>query len=661
VAPLVIGGTNTVAASAAFAITGVVYPFVFSAGNPLQTGDAQAQAGAAVDETVTLTFNHDGNNVLVPASQATVTVPGSSGTLTFTASTPGTGGNHVSVAIDVTTQNPIPVVVNGDQITIYAFWNGSLNTNAQIAGFFPSGETPDGGQITATFTAGNPQVTAATNLAGGTNAVTVPVTHSYTVSSTNSKGSGSQGSNVGYLDQTYIDVATGFRVTIVNPADASNPAFGGQSLPAGGNYAFAPGDTLQYIVKADATGANAAIRNCGSPGVAPSQANTLVCIGGLKFSVVSNFGSTTGDSVIVSTFNKSGNNPSVGEFYYVSFQTEKQASDLAIHIYTNPTDAYAAYGAPSTINRLSLGIQFMVQNGVQTFGAIQVPQQPGSNLASDADYIAAIQSLTVALPGSTNKANGIIPLSTSPTVHQFLSNQLITQATIRNKGEAIGFVGYDQFTTPAIARANARALHNSRMLAIGMPLAGVEVTDSQTGVTVEYPVDGPFMAAALCGLEFNPANDVATTLTNQNLVGFSRLLITYDDPTMDQMAADGLICLKNNSGSLLVRHYKSTDPSNPITSEPTCTTIADFTAQAFRADLAQFIGRKIVDSLITDITLVCNARLQALLDNQIISGYQNLAVVPDPTDPTTVDVTVTYKPIFSLLYLSVVFTVTTTL
>jgi len=36
-------------------------------------------------------------------------------------------------------------------------------------------------------------------------------------------------------------------------------------------------------------------------------------------------------------------------------------------------------------------------------------------------------------------------------------------------------------------------------------------------------------------------------------------------------------------------------------------------------------------------------------------------VVQDPDDPTTVDVTVSFKPMFSLLYISVTFTVTTTL
>jgi hypothetical protein len=110
-----------------------------------------------------------------------------------------------------------------------------------------------------------------------------------------------------------------------------------------------------------------------------------------------------------------------------------------------------------------------------------------------------------------------------------------------------------------------------------------------------------------------------------------------------------------------VRHYKSTDPSNPITSEPTSTTTVDYTRQSFRTDLDQFIGRKFTDSLVSDVKVVANARLKSEVDQQILSGYKNLVVVPDATDPTVLQVTVDIKPIFSLLYINVTFTVTTTL
>ena len=628
VLPVVKNAVNTVSA-ANFATTGIVYPNAFS--------DAWDEPNA-VDETVTLTFNNDGNTT-TPGVQATLTTQG----ITFTAATPGVAGNALQIAFDSTAGTG--VVVAGNRATI----GGSI-TQAAAAALFP--QTIAGIVVNATGGSGSVNIATASalNLAGGVDSTTTPFTHSYTV--TSSASNGSHGS--GYLNQTYMDATTGFKVTIVNPADALS--YGYQTLPSP-QYTYTPGDTLTFTVS------KSTVRLTGST-YAPfgtAVPNNLIAIPGLKTRVATTFGSATGDTAVVATYNKSGNEPSVGEYYYVSFNVAKTAADMAITLYNNAADAYAAYGQPSVVNRLSLGISLMVQNGVQTFGAIQVPQQAGQNTASDSDFISAIQTLTTNLPGQTKKADVIVPLSTSPTVHQFLSRQLTTQSTVRYKGEAIGFVGYSQYTDASTARANARALKNARMIAVGNPVAGIQITNNLTGVALEYAVSGEFMAAAMAGLNTNPANDVATTLTLQNLVGFSRLLKRYDDTVMNLMAADGLVLLTDNSGALSIRHYKSTDPSNPITSEPTSTTITDNVRQLFRSDLNQFIGRKLVDSLVNDITAVCNARLRSLVSNEIITGYKNLSVVPDPNDPTTVNVTVTFKPMFSLLYISVTFTVTTSL
>jgi hypothetical protein len=655
VIPLVTHASSSVAASGPFAATGVVYPNA--------RRDYQAQVGAAVNENVTLTFNTDGTVSTVPAVPATLALVQGSGTLTFWATIPGTGGNNVKIAINATDANAEPIVVNGNLVTIYSNWAGTSLTLAQVANLFPSAETLVSGQIICVAsgtTSGLALVTAATPLAGGANSTLAPVTQSYTVTSSNSKGSGSGGvgNNIGYLDQTYEDVVTGFRITVVNPSE--HVGYGVLTLP-GASYNFAPGDTLVYSVKVDSTGANAAVRNCGIPATAPAQANTFVAIQGMTTQVISNYNSTAGDTVVVSTSRGSGSGPAVGTYYYVNFTSNKTAADMALKIFTNPQDAFNQYGQPSTVNRLSLGIQLLTQNGAQTFGAIQVPVQPGTNFASSADYIAALQQCTKNLPGFNAKANVIVPLSSDPVVHQALSRQLTTQAGPRYKGEAIGFVGYSQYTTAPQAIANAVSLNNMRMVAVGNPAAGILITNLTTGVSVEYPANGPFMACALAGLNCNPANDVATTMTEQNIVGFSRLLITYDDPTMDLMAGQGLTLLLNNNGSLLVRHAKSTNPSNDLTSELTSVTITDYVAQQFRLDLKQFIGRKLIDALVTDIMVVSHARLKSLVDNQIISGYENLAVTPNPNDPTEVDVSLTFKPIFSLLYAGVTFTVQTSL
>src|SRR5208282_2959450 len=425
---------------------------------------------------------------------------------------------------------------------------------------------------------------------------------------------------------------------VVNPSNALS--YGYTQMPSP-QYSFAPGDVLKFnFSKTDTFKAGA----------------TIIAIAGLQTKVSTTLGMNVGDTAIITTFRGSGNGPSVGEYYFVTFDVAKTAADMALKLFTNSADAYALYGQPSVANRLSLGIQLLTQNGAQAFGAIQVPKQPGLGVGSDQDFIAAIQQLTIPLPGGSHKADVIVPLSTSASVQQFMSRQLTIQSGVRQKGEGIGFVGFDQFQNPQSIRAAARAIHNARVIAIGNPVAAVSLTDPTTGVAQEYVASGEFMAAAMAGMNCDPSNDVSTTLTLQSMVGFSRLLIRYDDPTMDQMAADGLTMLVESNGVFSVRHYKSTDPSNPITSEPTSTTAVDYTSQMFRLDVQQFIGRKFTDSLLGDITVVCNARLQSLVANEILSGYANLSVIPDAVDPTVVQVSVSIKPIFSLLYVNITFT-----
>jgi hypothetical protein len=642
VSPLVKNSAASVAAGG-FATTGVVYPNSFA--------DAQAPLGAP-DETITLTFNTDGAGSVTPAVQALLAVTENAGTLTFHASTPGAIGNNVQIAIDVSTENDVPVVVAGDLVTIYSNWDGTVHTVAQVAAYFPSAATTSGGVITCvasgTTSAQVSVIKAATHLASGADAVTAPITQSYTVSSS----LGANGSSgTGYLDQTYIDAKTGFRVTIVNPAD--HAAFGVPSIPAG--YAFAPADTLTFTVS------KSAVRHTGTPGTAPAEANNALAITGITMSVSDDLGCNAGDTAVISTMRLSANNPAVGEFYFVTFTQAKTDADMALTIYTNSADAYAKYGQPSGANRLSLGIQLLTLNGAQIFGAIQVRKQPGLGVASDSDFIAALQQLTVALPGSDQKANVIVPLSTSSAVQSALSRQLTIQSGVRQKGEAIGFIGFDQFQTPQSMRSAARAIKNERVIAIGNPVASISLTDPTTGIAREFSVSGEFMAAAMAGMNANPSNDVATTLTRQQMAGFSRLLIRYDDPTMDQMAADGLTLVVEKSGQFIVRHYKSTRPDNPITSEPTSTTTVDFTRQTFRRDMEQFIGRKFTDSLLSDIKVVANARLRSEVDNNLLKAFANLTVTPDANDPTVVQVAVDIMPIFSLLYINITFTVTTNL
>lgn len=610
------------------------------------------------DETVTVKFEDDGLGSLSTGVQASAEIDG----LVFTAHNVGEAPNGVTGITFVggpgVVADSAAITVDSETLTVHITKTGGTRTLGDIIALFSTyanqATTPLAGSITVSTSLSDTSTTASASgvvlMEGGTDAVlSNTFANRFTVSSSSPDGS----AGTGYLGQTYIDAKTGLRFTLVDSTKAVEDGYGYTSTPSG--YVFQPNDEISITVSSSAP-------RVGGPTTPGGVPVTFLDIPGVKTQVLQLFQVGVGNTATLNTYSKSGNGPNVGDYYFITYKVNKTAEDMMLKMFTSAQAAYAVYGPPSLDNRLSLGIYLMTLNGAQSFGAIQVPKQAGLNTAADPAFNSAIQSLTSPLPGSNYKASVIVPLSTSPSVHQVLSRQLITQSSVRMKGEAIGFVGFDQFTTPTTARQYARSLKNSRVIAVAPFYASLQLpTQNANGTYQTIGVTGEFMAAALAGLELNPANDVATSLTNQNLVGFKQLLKRYDDTVKDLMAGDGITVLDENNGALYVRDYLSTDNSDAITSEPTSTTVVDYVRKQFRIGLKQFVSRKFTQSLLNDIQIVATAMLNECVANEILDGYKNLVVVPSPTDPTVALVTVAVKPMFALKYISVTFSVTTQL
>jgi hypothetical protein len=145
------------------------------------------------------------------------------------------------------------------------------------------------------------------------------------------------------------------------------------------------------------------------------------------------------------------------------------------------------------------------------------------------------------------------------------------------------------------------------------------------------------------------------------MVGFQGLITRYDDPTMDMLTSSGLTCVVENAGALVIRHWVTTDNSNPLKREPTSRLVVDYVRQTMRSSLNQFIGRKLIQSTVNTVTSVVATTLAALVAQEIIEGYSTISVMVDSADPTILNVSFMVKPIFSLLWISVTLTVTTQL
>jgi hypothetical protein len=681
IAPIV-AGASAVSEAANFASTGIVWPI----NNALSVPDLSTTPGVSPDETITLTFQDDSLQFTVtPAVQATAKDTSGAGTnaaiqfRTTTASSAPNGvvtvvlqaGAGVADAVAITGGGTNAIVVNilknGGTVsrTLQEIINlfATYPTSTPLGGLIICEAAPGSGlSLTANAvpTSGGPIA-----FTGGVTLVQTPYAIRYKVTSSrtttnqtadgmgltggvhtpsylNYSGGGTPVGADGYLDQTYIDAATGVKFTIVNPTDALS--FGYTSLPSP-SYHYRPGDTLTFTVN------KATARYTSSV--------PTVSIPGLKVKVASTYGMKAADTAVITTYNKAGNEPSIGDFYYASYTVAKSESDMGLKIYTNPVDAYAQYGDPNPTNKLSLATRLFTQNGGQIFGCIQVAKEVGLETASDQAFMTAIASLATPLPGTDRKADMIQPLTTSPVVVQYLNRHLLTQSSQRNSGEATAVYGFDYYATPDTMRNSARSIKSDRMIAVGTPGAILEI--DVAGKTAEFAVGGEFLAAGMVGMMINPAIDVATTLTRQNLVGFSRLIKRYDGPTMDQMASDGVTCIQENNGAFQVRHWITTDNSSPLKREPTSRLIVDYTRKIVRRNLDQFIGRKLMQSTMNSVSIVASSTLKALVEQEIIEGFKNLVIERDQADPTVLHVRFSMKPIFALLYIDVALTVSTKL
>ena len=666
------------------AVTGLVWPN--------SKMDLRGVAGRTPDEIITLTFQNDGTTVQVPATQATNTAaaPG----IMFQATTPGIGPNSADAnvpgvgkpALQLVSQaacsDGAAITVAGEIITINinrdtTDANAQTRTLGEIIDLVNAGAFTDTsnllGGLTATLLTGWDAATKAqaghsTGFVGGAAAVTNAASCHYKVTSsrdntdvaldglgitggaTTDAGQPTLGAD-GYLNQTFSDLTTGVTWTLVDPSlafdgnDSAATDYGFTVCPSPA-YQFKPGDTIAFNVTA--------------AGVHLTGATPNIALYGVKLLVPSTYGMNAGDTLTVTTHNRAGSEPNVGDYYYLDLVVEKSDAELAsLTYYTSEGKLYHDMGEALPENKASLGGHFMFLNGANLIAVRQVKKDVGMTLASDETYIDAISDLKKNLPGQSHKANVIVPMTTSESVIQYLSRHLITQASPRNKGEAMGFVGMPTYAVETEAQNLATALGSERLVLVYPGAAIVSLT--QNGVATDYTVGGEFLAAALAGLFLNPSNDVATDLTLQVLAGFKGLARQIEEPLMDLMAQSGVTVLLSIPGGIQIRQYVSTSTDSVLKIEPYVTSIMDETRQRTRAALKEFIAKKNVQARMTDIGLQLNGLMSQLVSDQILTAFKPAKVTASPTDPRVVNVSIDVQPMMSILWINVTFSVSSKL
>lgn len=521
----------------------------------------------------------------------TCTIAGAAGIGQYTVSgaNSGTAMNAAWSTTDTTVADPSFATEN----VTYPAGTGATNSDAQVMPGYAVAET-----VFLTFTDAS----------------------SYVVTSTNAAGTGTGGDNTGHLNQTYIDAKTGFRVTVMNGTTVDYQAL----------------DRIGYRVSGTFT-----------TGTTPTRA-----IPGIRVTVSNTTGVGVGDTATLTTYNKSGSEPNIGDFYYVTFLENKQTFNEA-ELFTLERSALQFTGPLSSTNKLGLAAHLAFMNGAAAVALLQVQRASGAEDAADSAYIAGIDYFNQPMPGGVQPAL-MEPVTTSRTVMSYLKTSNTIQSGIRYMNERMSYFGFPINTSPTTAQTFARSMNSERMTGI-YPDGGITTIPDALGNDIEYLVDGAFFAAAIAGRDTSPAYDVATPLTRKPIVGFNRLYRRLDTVTQAQTCNAGLSMLEEQAAGIIIKMDLTTDLSSVLTRTPSVIRIKDFVQKGARSILQPYIGSKFLGSRTAEIEETLGSYLSALKGAQIIADFNGVKATVDPNDATTVNVEAFYAPILPLLYIIITF------
>jgi hypothetical protein len=218
----------------------------------------------------------------------------------------------------------------------------------------------------------------------------------------------------------------------------------------------------------------------------------------------------------------------------------------------------------------------------------------------------------------------------------------------------MSYFGFPINTSPTAAQTYAKSIASERMIAVYPDGAITTFTDA-LGNSTEYLVDGAFLAAALAGRDVSPAFDVAEPITKKPIVGFTRLFRNLDSVTSAQTANAGITLIEEVASGMDIKFGLTTDISSVLTRTPSVIRTKDFVQRGVRSILTPYIGTKLLVQRVSEIESTITSYLASLQTAQIITAFANVTAAQDAADPTIINVSASYSPVFPLLWIVITF------
>lgn len=345
-----------------------------------------------------------------------------------------------------------------------------------------------------------------------------------------------------------------------------------------------------------------------------------------------------------------GQQPSTGAIYYVSWKRAKVSTDYLPIMYTNIRDVRSAYGfelSNGVVNPISTAADLMFQNGAP---AIVIAQ---ALTAAVTDIQTAVTAM-----GTQDIDVLVVPQSTNTTLTQFCRNSVLTQSSSALHHERIFITSADGFsdaTTTIVAKAVLNGL--DRFWMVVPPAFDVILQDAVTLNNQLVFLQGGYLAAAYAGVVCNPNADAATPLTRRSVAAITDLSsFNYLDTDMNFLSQNGVTVIQSAPGGFQVRHAVTTDTTNVNTFTASIRLIEDFIRKTLRPLLDKtYIGTKITSQTPSKVVSTITTYLTQQIANEIIVRFQGISVTQDTIDPRTLNVSFSIKPVYPCEFVDVSF------
>ena len=128
-----------------------------------------------------------------------------------------------------------------------------------------------------------------------------------------------------------------------------------------------------------------------------------------------------------------------------------------------------------------------------------------------------------------------------------------------------------------------------------------------------------------------------------------------DPVEANQTAVAGITILEDLQPIIRIRQGLTTNMTSILTRLPTVTQIADFVSISSRSVLDAYVGTKFLSSRTNEVEVSMTSLFKQLIQQEIVSAFTGIQATVDASDPTILNATAFYAPIFPLLYIVLTF------